>query len=70
MTTINCFYKGTSTIDYSIQVTKVNEGVEVTCFQHNLEDEFFPVDSAQQFIEEYGDEYVSASYEIVKSKTS
>ena len=64
MKTINCFYKGTSTVDYSIQVIKSNEGVEVTCMQHNLEEEFFPVSSAQEFIDEYGDEYVSASYEI------
>lgn len=59
---INCFYLGTETIDYSIVLSRTIGGILVNCSEHNLENEFFPVLSAKEFIEDYGDEYLNENW--------
>lgn len=64
---INCFYLGTETIDYSIEIKRPDDGILVNCSEHSLEEEFFPVSGAKQFIEDYGDEYLNVIWEEGKN---
>jgi len=78
MTQINVFYQGLlssqgTTIDYSITIDNVEGGVVVNSSEKNLLDEFFPVESTEEFIQEYGVDYLpqgveGEDYEIVKGE--
>ncbi len=64
---INCFYLGTDTVDYSIELTKTEEGVNVNCSEYQLENEFFPVGSAEEFVEDYKADYMNENWEEGKN---
>lgn len=55
--TINFFYSGTDTIDFSIEVRQTDGGVLVTSSELEIENEFFPSKYAEEWLDNYGSEF-------------